>query len=180
MLSFFFLLLLLACSNTSSKGAKTQIKALDIAVIDLPERHYLVFRERLPLDNMTGFFGIESKALAEAAEKAGIKAQGPPTGLFYEWNESSGIGEAAVALPVAAGTKLSPYVLITLPPTKAFEATLAGDYTGLGAIHYGLNAQFQAQPDLKPLAPSIEEYIKGPLDGVEEKDFVTRVLYPIQ
>ncbi len=176
------LVLLVACGSKleESQSSNSQIKALDISVVDLAERHYLVIRDRLPLAIMTGFLGLESKNLVAAARQAGIEPLGPIAALFYDWDEAAGIGEAAVALPVAAGTSLAPYQLISLPSCKAFAATLQGDYTGLGAIHYGLNTQFQAQKTLQPMAPSIEEYIKGPTDGVAESDFVTRVLYPIE
>lgn len=172
-----------SCNNandTKAQEAEPEVKTTDFnpEVIELPERHYLVFRQRLPLDNMTGFFGIESKALADAAKAAGIEATGPLTGLFYEWNEEEGIGEAAVALPVNPGTTLGDYVPVTLPAVKAFAATLDGPYTGLGALYFGLAAQFQLQ-QVSPMTPTLEEYLVGPVDGVDESDFKTRVIHPI-
>lgn len=177
------LLASVSCSDAKKNSppeAKAEVKTTDInaQVIELPERHYLVLRQRLPLDNMTGFFGIESQALADAAKEAGIEATGPLTGLFYEWNEEEGIGEAAVALPVNPGTTLRNYVPITLPATKAFAATLEGSYIGLGAVYFGLAAQFQLQK-VNAQIPTLEEYLVGPVDGVDESQFKTRVIHPI-
>ncbi|MEM9835879.1 MAG: hypothetical protein AAF828_05225 [Bacteroidota bacterium] len=171
------------CNNANKEaidGEQTSVveRTVDTELVELPEQYYLVLRERLPLDNMTGFFGIEAQALVDAANAAGIQALGPVTGLFYEWNEAEGIGEAAVALPVAPGTQLGSYVGITLPRARAFSAKLEGPYTGLGAVHYGLSAQFEIN-QVRPGVPTREEYIVGPVDGVGEGDFKTRVLYPI-
>jgi hypothetical protein len=186
-LSLLLLALLLACgyscnnvNDAKTQQAESKIKTTDLntEVIDLPERHYLVFRQRLPLDNMTGFFGIESKVLADAAKAAGIEPTGPLTGLFYEWNEEEGIGEAAIALPVKPGTVLGNYVPVTLPAMKAFAATLDGSYTGLGALYFGLAAQFQLQK-VNAMTPTLEEYLVGPVDGVGESQFKTRVIHPI-
>lgn len=181
----FLLVCSYACSNanhakTPASEVENEVKTTDLntEVIELPERHYLVFRQRLPLDNMTGFFGIESQALADAAKAAGIEATGPLTGLFYEWNEEEGIGEAAVALPVKPGTVLGDYVPVTLPAMKAFTATLDGPYTGLGALYFGLAAQFQLQK-VSPMTPTLEEYLVGPVDEVDENKFKTRVIHPI-
>ncbi|MEL6275620.1 MAG: hypothetical protein AAFU03_11000, partial [Bacteroidota bacterium] len=169
----------LACGN-SPVDKQQAVKEVELkpTVIQLPVRHYLVLRERLPLDYMTGFFGIESPILMEKAKAAGIEPIGPISALFYEWNTDEGIGEAAVALPVAKDSELPGYVLITLPAGQAFSADLKGDYTGLNAIYYGLEAQFKLQK-LSIDLPTIEEYIRGPLDSVPETEFVTRVIYPI-
>lgn len=180
--SLLLLMLLTACNPgpTTSGGGVSSEKTIDVdvEVIDLPQRYYLVLRQELPLDNMTGFFGIEGPALLAAARAAEIEPIGPLSGLFYTWDTEAGYGDAAVALPVAPGTTLAGYVGITLPAGRAFAAPLDGPYPGLGAIHYALGAQFQLE-DVRPATPSIEEYLVGPADGAEEADFKTRVIYPI-
>lgn len=176
---FLCLLVLFSCSSKKSED-KSNEKIVDVAptLVDLPERTYLVLRQELPLDNMTGFFGIESQALVEQAKAAGITATGPISGLFYRWDMEAGVGDAAVALPVAPGTTLKGYVPITLPACQAFTAEYNGPYTGIGAIHYALEAQFELQK-LTPGIPSIEEYHAGPVDDVSEENFRTKIIYPI-
>lgn len=178
------LILLPGCGGNTepetAASAANQVRNFDVDIkaIDLPVRHYLVLRQRLPLDNMNGFMAIECAALKAAAAEAGIKAKGPLTGLFYEWDTEQGIGEAAVALPVNAAVELAGYVNIELPATQAIAAELEGPYTGLGAIHFGMEAQLKLQKR-SAKTPSIEEYIVGPADGAQEADFKTRIIYPI-
>ena len=169
-----------SCGNQSAEKQAESVKEISIEpeVIQLPAKHYLVLRERLPLDHMDGFFGIEFPILLDKAKAAGIQPTGPISALFYEWNTESGIGEAAVALPVPADSELPGYVLVSFPPTRAFTTDLEGPYTGLNAIYYGLEAQFKLQ-GLTIGLPTIEEYIRGPLDSVAEASFLTRVIYPI-
>jgi hypothetical protein len=165
--------------STSIEGGDTsvQVRQLDYLDLDLPKRHYLVFRQELSFLDMNGFLGMESEALSVAATKAGIIATGPMTTLTYAWDTRRGWGDAAVALPVAAGTKLPPYVTITLPPAKAIALDFKGTYDALSAMHYGLNAELMRR-SLQPVLPSIEEYPVGPLQVEDPNDFETRIIYP--
>jgi len=164
--------------STSIEGGDTsvQVMQLDYLDLDLPERHYLVFRQELSLLDMNGFLGMESEALSVAATKAGVAATGPMTTLTYDWDIKRGWGDAAVALPVPAGTKLPPYVTITLPVVKAIALDFKGTYDALSIMHVSLNQELMRR-GLKPLLPSIEEYTVGPLQVQDPNDFQTRIIY---
>lgn len=167
--------------NTEISGGDTsvQVMQLDYLDLDLPERQYLVFRQELSLLDMNGFLGMESEALSVAVAKAGIPATGPMTSLFYLWDTQRGWGDAAVALPVAAGTKLPPYVTITLPATKAIALDMDGAYDALSAMHVSLSKELERR-GLKPALPSIEEYAVGPLNTEDAAAFRTRIIYPYE
>lgn len=145
----------------------------------LPQQHYLVFRQRLPLEEMSGFLAQESEALLAAATRAGIEPTGSVSALFYEWNTSTNTGEAAVALPVAPGTQLSPYVTIKLPSAPVIQTELTGDYAGLSAAHFGLDSEIK-RLGLVADVPTIEEYLIGPLDSVDPAGFRTKITYRLQ
>lgn len=164
---------------TTQEGGDTsmQVMQLDYLDLDLPERHYLVFRQELSLLDMNGFLGMESEALSVAATRAGVAATGPMTTLTYAWDTERGWGDAAVALPVAAGTQLPPYVTITLPASKAIALDFRGTYDALSAIHYSLNEELMRR-GVQPVFPCIEEYPVGPLQVQDPNDFETRIIYP--
>jgi effector-binding domain-containing protein len=153
-----------------------RVTELDYLELDLPERHYVVFRQDLSLLDMNGFLGMETEALNKAAKESRLKTTGPSTSLFYEWDTDRGWGDAAVALPVAAGTSLPPYVTIALPPQKAIALELNGPYDGLTAMHYALDAELKRR-GLTAAKPSIEEYSVGPLDTKDPAQFKTRLIY---
>lgn len=157
----------------------SRVTDLEYLELDLPERHYVVFRQDLSLLDMNGFLGMESEALDKAAKFANLKTTGPATSLFYEWDTERGWGDAAVALPVAAGTQLPPYVTITLPAQKAIALELDGPYDGLTAMHYALDAELK-RLGVTADKPSIEEYIVGPLDTKDPAQFKTRLIYTYQ
>lgn len=179
-----------ACNSTAPETAEetilskeieggdttSRVTELEYLELDLPERHYLVFRQDLSLLDMNGFLGMESDALNKAAKEAGLTTTGPSTSLFYEWDTDRGWGDAAVALPVAAGTSLPPYVTIALPPQKAIALELDGPYDGLTAMHYALDAELKRR-GLTAAKPSIEEYVVGPLDTKDPTQFKTRLIY---
>ncbi len=154
----------------------TQVMKLDYLELDLPERHYLVFRQELAFPDINGFLGMESEALSMAATKAGVVAAGPMSALTYEWDTERGWGDVAVALPVSAGTQLPPYVTISLPANKAIALEWTGTYDRMSAIHVSLDQELQ-QRGVKPVYPCIEEYPVGPLQVADPHDFQTRIIY---
>lgn len=164
--------------STVQEGGDTSVQTLqlDYLDLDLPERHYLVFRQELSLLDVNGFFGMETEALSVAASRAGVVATGPMTALTYAWDTQRGWADVAVALPVAAGTELPPYVTVTLPPSKAIALDMQGSYNALSAMHVALNQELQRRA-LQPVLPSIEEYPVGPQQTADENDFSTRIIY---
>ncbi|WP_273444770.1 GyrI-like domain-containing protein [Neolewinella agarilytica] len=162
--------------ETEGGDTTARVTTLEYLELDLPERHYVVFRQDLSLLDMNGFLAMESDALNKAAKEAKLKTTGPSTSLFYEWDTDRGWGDAAVALPVAAGASLPPYVTIALPPQKAIALELDGPYDGLSAMHYALDAELKRR-GLTAAKPSIEEYTVGPLDTKDPTQFKTRLIY---
>lgn len=144
--------------------------------LDLPELYYLVFRQELALQDMNGFLAIESDSLARKAKRAGLERIGPPVSLFYGWDTDRGWGDAAVGIPVKRATKLAPYVRINLPAGKALMLEMEGGYERLSVMHYSLNQEI-ARLGVKPLPPSIEEYVVGPADTDDPTQFRTRIYY---
>ena len=151
---------------------------IEIVPIDMEERHYLVLRSRLPLDNMNGFMAIEGQNLKLRAHQAGIEPTGHLSTLFYEWDVETGIGEAAVALPVEAGTELPPYVNITIPAGPGISTAMQGPYSLLGAFHDAMNDYLRAN-SLQSTTPTIEEYIMGPTATPDTNSYVTLITYPL-
>lgn len=153
-----------------------QVIQLDYQELDLPDRHYLVFRQELAFPDINGFFGMEGEALSAAATRAGVVATGPMSSLTYKWDTERGWGDVAVALPVAEGTQLPPYVTITLPAGKAIALEWTGTYDRLSAMHVSLDQELRRR-GLKPVYPSVEEYPVGPLQVADPHDFQTRIIY---
>lgn len=160
------------------EGGDTTARAMSLEFrdLELPERHYLVFRQELQLADMNGFLAIESDSLARKAARAGLQPSGPPVSLFYGWDVERGWGDAAVALPVEPTVELPPYVRVTLPAGKAVMLEMEGGYEQLSVMHYALNDEL-ARLGVKPLPPSIEEYVVGPADTKDPTEFQTRIYY---
>jgi|GEM_PF-3218174 len=159
-------------------GGDTSSRTMRLDYIDLklPERHYLVFRQELSFQDINGFIGMESEALTTTATKSGVVATGPLSLLTYEWDTERGWGDLAVALPVAAGTRLPPYVTITLPAAEAIALEWTGTYDRTTAMHLSLDQELKRR-NLKPVNPSVEEYLIGPLQVSDPHEFKTRIVY---
>lgn len=166
-------------TESQMEGGDTSAQTLQLEYLelDLPERTYLVFRQELSLLDINGFLAIESDSLLKKAARANIDATGPLTSLFYVWDTEQGYGDAAVALPVATGTKLSPYASIQLTRGPALAVEFVGSYERLSAYHVALGQELTRR-GLKAQPPSIEEYVVGPTQTSNPTEFRTRVIYP--
>ncbi|MEL7162043.1 MAG: GyrI-like domain-containing protein [Bacteroidota bacterium] len=164
---------------TTIEGGDTTATTTELQYLelDLPDRNYLVFRQELSFRDINGFLAMESKALRETATTAGIPTGGPYAVLTYEWDTERGWADCAVALPVAADTKLDPYVNITLPATKALALDLRGPYSAISAYHVALDQELRRR-GLEATLPSIESYTVGPPEETDPANFVTRIIYP--
>lgn len=164
--------------SVEQTGGDTTTRNLELAFfdLDLPVLNYLVFRQELALQDMNGFLAIESDSLARKAKRAGLEPIGPPVSLFYGWDAERAWGDAAVGMPVRPGQTLPPYVRIDLPATKALMLEMEGSYDRLSVMHYSLNEEI-ARRGVKPVPPSIEEYVVGPADTDNPDEFRTRIYY---
>ncbi|NJC25221.1 GyrI-like domain-containing protein [Neolewinella antarctica] len=187
-LTFCLLLVLVTSCNQSDvpttadgvrEGGDSTTQTLEVAYVDLelPDRTYLVFRQELSFQDVNGFIAIETDSLVRKSERAGVPPAGPATLLTYGWDTERGRGDVAVALPVEVGTTLSPYATVIMPAGPALSVEFAGSYDRLSAYHYALGQEL-ANRGLRPLIPSIEEYVVGPTDTRDAGQFRTRIIYP--
>ncbi|MBK7946887.1 MAG: hypothetical protein IPJ85_16995 [Flavobacteriales bacterium] len=82
-----------------------------------------------------------------AAGKAKVEPSGPPSGVYFEWNEANQTADmiAAIPVPMAAKSKLKGVELYESPASKALVIDYYGGYGGMMAPHMALDEHIKAQ-----------------------------------
>ncbi len=144
---------------------------------EYPGGKYLAIRETMSFDKLPSFFGKSYGAIFPALEKAGGKAVGMPSGLFYKWDMSNMTTELAAAVACTGDVKAPAGMeLITLPAAKSLTVDYMGGYHGTGDAHLALET-YISENKLEALTPAIEEYVTDPGTEPDSNKWVTRIVY---
>jgi len=149
-------------------------------VVDMPERHFVLLRDRVSFDEMAQFYARSYGALVAAMEKAGVQQAGPPTGLYYAWDEAGEMTDMAAAFPIRQkATFPNEFSQTTLPAGRAIVVDYYGGYDRLGDAHNAID-DFAGENGMTLGAPAIEEYITDPGQEPDTSRWLTKVTYPVK
>lgn len=157
-----------------AKAANPVYEGMTIQRTDLPAVTYIGYREKIGWDKIGDFYGEQIGKLF----KAGAVPAGPPSALFYEWDEVNQMTDMAVALPVESGLMLKGGFSETVEASKAAVIDYYGSYSGTGAAHEALSA-YGMDHGLQFSVPVVEEYITDPNTEPDTTKWHTRVIYRI-
>ena len=138
----------------------------------------VVIREKVPLSELSDFFGRAFAQTAGALGQAGLAPSGPPIAIYY--GEPDTAVDVAAGFPVAsdaeppAGTQLA-----EIPGGDAVETVYTGSYDTIGAA-YDLLTQYLAQEHLQRRELMWEEYLAGPDSGAGPDAARTRIVFPLR
>ncbi|MBS1568653.1 MAG: SRPBCC family protein [Bacteroidetes bacterium] len=160
--------------------AKT-FRGYTIETVDRPAVSYLGKRQKVKWAKLSEFFGQTFPMVAQAAGKAGIKMNGAPSGLYFEWDTAGMQTDVFAGIPVevAPGTKLDGLVLQEVPAGKALKVVYHGAYDKSGDAHEAAHDMMKAN-GLEMNGPVIDEYVTDPGQEPDTAKWVTNIYYPIK
>lgn len=148
-----------------------------IRLVQRPEQHTAVVRERVPMDELPPFFGRAFGAVMAAAQKQAVQIAGPPFGLYRGMPTDTVDVEAG--FPVAAPFAGSEGVAAgTLPACRAFEATHTGPYDTLGATYDAIQERMKEE-GYSPADSMWEYYLSDPATEPDPATWKTLVVWPV-
>ena len=155
--------------------------AYDITITDRPAMLYIGKREVVKWDDMKDFFGKNFGTGMGAAGKAGVQPAGPPSGVYFDWNEKEMTADMIAGIPVAADAKakLKGMDLYEAPASKALVIDYYGGYSGTGAAHEAMDAYMKAN-NLTMNTNAIEEYVTDPGSEPDSAKWLTKVIYLVK
>jgi len=163
--------------NTLGTNAVAEQPMDDVERVTLEPRVIVGLRQRVALDELSGFFARAIPTVAGELARMGIRPAGAPVTVYR--NEQAGHFDVTVGFPVAeAAVSTDALVREVLPGGPAVRALHVGSYETLSQTYAGLSHWFN-QRELWPPAMMWEEYLAGP-GSVDESDYRTRVVYPLR
>lgn len=161
------------------KAANPVYRGYAIQRSDAPARVYMGYRARVSFADMSAWFQKNMPAIFNAAMKAGAALDGPPAGLFYEWDMEGQMADLATAVPVKE-VKNAPGVAVEqLPAGPVVTIDYYGPYEGSGEAHFAMD-DYMKDFGLTAGSPVIEEYITDPTTEPDTAKWLTRIVYYIQ
>ena len=162
------------------RDARHRFNGFQVKEVDFPARVYVGVRDRVAFADTEAFLSSRLTQLGETLEGAGISLTGPPTGLFFRWDEEAQVTWMAATFPVAGTVDLGrESAIIEVPQSKALLVTYRGPYEGSADAHLAIDA-YMEKYGLTRVPPVIEEYLVGPSEEADPSKWVTRIYYLFQ
>ncbi|MDR6636905.1 GyrI-like domain-containing protein [Paenarthrobacter nitroguajacolicus] len=146
--------------------------------IHTPEQPTAVVRERVPMKELTDFFGRAFGTVMAAAQAQNASPAGPPFALYH--------GMPTDTVDVEAGFPITPNFSAAdsvrsgvLPESDAFEAVHKGPYDTLERT-YGLILERMSAEGITPSDTMWEFYLSDPEKQLDPSTWQTRVVWPIE
>ncbi len=158
--------------------AKT-FRGLEIRPINFPGQTFMGIRAKVPMDRIQSTYGPNMSKVMTACQNAGLRMDGMPSALFYEFNEEAKYIDMAATIAVTAGQAVGGGVeIFTLPNAKALQIDYYGTYQGIANAHYAMDDYMSTYKLLQNRAiPVIEEYITDPGAQPDPSKRLTKVTY---
>ncbi len=149
----------------------------DIREMPFNTRHYIAYRDTVAFSDIGDFFLQHLHPIHESLGSSGSEMAGPPTGLFWVWDEETETTIMAAGIPVTGpSTEVGGYQSITVRAGKAVVTDHYGSYDASAAAHEAidgyLNDRGLGLPDIV-----LEEYLTDPALEPDSSKWHTRILY---
>ena len=165
-----------AAYASAPKGPAFIIKAME-----RPATLYVGKRQVVKWSDMQPFFADNFGSGMAAIGKAGIAPSGPPSGVYFEWNEKDQTADmiAGIPVPMEAKSKLKGQDLYEAPATKAVFIEYRGGYSGMMSAHMALDAYIE-ENKMEHHTNVVEEYITDPGMEPDSTKWLTNIIYFIK
>ena len=162
----------LAEENAAKMAAKP---AYEIQEETRGARKYAGKKEVIKMADMGAYFAENMPKIAQAC---GATMAGPPSALYYTWDEENGQSELTVAIPVNSEKAPNDYELYDLPEGRYLVIDYYGSYDNVGGAHEALGA-YMEENNLTWNGPALEEYITDPGQEPDTSKWLTKIVYPV-
>lgn len=161
------------CEREVSGMAKLEVKE-----IIWPTHTYLASRSTIDVKNVALIFQDQMPKTYEYIRQNKIQMAGPPSGLFYTWDNDS--TDLAIAIPVRDGSMASDdYTPVTIEQSRAVTVDYYGPYDNTDLAHDAIKA-YLSEKGLKAKSPAIEEYVTDPEVEKDPNKVLTKVYYLVE
>ena len=151
-----------------------------IRVVELEEQPTAVLGEKVPMADLTEFFGRAFATVLEVLGQQGVQVAGPPFAMYHgtpsdtvDVDAGFPVTSAVEAVEASEGVRAS-----VLPPGRAAEATHIVPYDTL-AQTYDEMMRWILEHGLEPGTDMWEQYLTDPSADSDPTSWRTRVVCPV-
>lgn len=152
----------------------------EVAEAELPAKYYVGVRKVVAFPDIPAFFGANLPLAMGKIQEAGLQPAGPPSGLFWNYDEAAGTTDMAAVVSIATEHQFGDGLSVF--PVAAGNALIIdyyGVYDSTGKAHYAMDA-YMAEKKLRSIPPAIEEYVTDPGAEPDTSKWLTRVIYFVE
>jgi effector-binding domain-containing protein len=153
-----------------------------VDTVDLPARTYLGKRSMVKWDKIGAYLATVFPSAFQAMSNAGLTKGGPPSGLYYKWDEAGRQTDMFAGIPVASGAdtvKVDGFTTVTIPSGKALMIAYHGAYDKSEDAHEAMNDMMKAN-NMELRDAVIEEYVTDPMQEADTAKWLTNIYYPVK
>ncbi len=161
-----------------AEQAYAAVPRYEIKVVERPAMLYVGKRGIVRWEDLEKTFAEGFGAGMAAIGKAKVPPAGPPSGVYFEWNEADKTADliAGIPAPLSAKAKLKGLELYEAPATKALLIEYYGGYQGIAKAHEAMDAYIKST-GLTHHTNVVEEYITDPGAEPDSSKWLTNVIY---
>ncbi|MBT8230998.1 MAG: hypothetical protein HKO66_11810 [Saprospiraceae bacterium] len=165
--------------NLSEKRANDKIyNGYKINEIVMPEKHFILNRAKVKIDNIQQFYASNLGALFGKVTGKNVEMDGMPCGLFFKWDQEKGMTDMAASIPVKEPISIKGVGSQTIPSSRAIQVDFYGDYSKLSNAHNAID-DYMKDYDILNDPPIIEEYVTDPTVEQDPSKWLTKITYYI-
>ncbi len=165
-------------------SSNQELGVTENSIVTLEEHgviYTLIAKDRLPKSDMKTFFSNSFGFIYNHLKTNNTKPEGAPAGLFYEWDEDSNHINIAAAIPTTPSIQgPDSTIVLNIGDAQLYTNSISfihkGGYEALNEAHKGIQSWLKDNAKVQRM-PIIEEYLKGPVDGIDTSLYITRVSY---
>ena len=165
----------------AAKDAAEKKALMDKYAIESTERPAMLYvgtRQVVKFADLEKFFGESFGAAMGAIGKARVKPVGPPTAVYFDWDEENGQADLLAGMPIAASDKgkvqgLTEY---ETPASQAYWIKYMGGYHSMESAHMALATKIEVEG--KEFNTNvIEEFVTDPMTVPDSAQWQTNIIW---
>jgi effector-binding domain-containing protein len=163
-------------TRCESMPADKQYRGYTIEEMDTEPRAYISKKGQVAMDKIGSFYQTHFPAIFAAVGKSGMQPAGSPSGIFFRWDEKTGMADLAAAIPVSGNGTVSGYESISTPGGKTLMINYYGAYEKSGEAHYAID-DYMKEKGLQQNQLVVEEYVTDPIKEPDTSKWLTKIYY---
>jgi effector-binding domain-containing protein len=165
-------------ANVEAVPVAKTYNGYEIKEVIWPDKNYYGKKATLPFDKLSGFFADNFPKIFNDAITDKLQHTGPPSAIFFSYDEQKQTTECAAVISVADG-QLKNWEKFNVPAADiALHVAYYGAYDKIAKAHNAINEYMKEKGLTHSVA--IEEYITDPMTEKDTAKWLTNIYYVIK